>query len=44
MVVLKPEPERRGLRGLADVSESEKYVWSLLLNKIILSLENFGNI
>ena len=29
-------------RGLADVSASESHVLSLLLHKIILSLENFG--
>ena len=29
-------------RGLADVSASENHVLSLLLHKIILSLENFG--
>ena len=44
-VVLIPEPERRGIyrpqRGLADLSVSEKHVWSLLLYKVILSLENF---
>ena len=28
-------------RGLADVSASENTVWSLLLYKVILSLENF---
>ena len=28
--------------GLADVSVSEIYVWSLLLPKVILSIENFG--
>ena len=30
------------LRGLADVSVSENHVLSLLLHKVILSLENFG--
>ena len=43
--VLKPEPERRAFqhspRGPADVNVSEKHVWSLLLHKNILSLENF---
>ena len=28
--------------GLADVCVSENHVWSLLLHKVILSLENFG--
>ena len=46
MVMLKSEPERRGfkqpLSGLADVNVSEKHVRSLLLHKVILSLENFG--
>ena len=37
--VLKPEP-----RGPADVNVSEKHVWSLLLHKNILSLENLGEI
>ena len=36
--VLKPEPER----GPADINVSEKHVWSLLLHKNILSVENFG--
>ena len=35
--MLKREPET--LRGLADVSASENLVLSLLLHKIILSLE-----
>ena len=46
--VLKPEPERRGFqhlpRGPADVNVSEKHVWSLLLHKNILSLENLGEV
>ena len=29
-------------RGLADLSVSENNVWSFLLHKVILSLENFG--
>ena len=29
-------------RGLADVSVSENHIWSLLLHKVILSLEKFG--
>ena len=29
-------------KGLADVSVSENHVWSLLLHKVIFSLENFG--
>ena len=29
-------------RGLADVSVSENHVWSLLLHKVMYSLENFG--
>ena len=28
--------------GLADLSASENHVWSLLLHKVILSLEIFG--
>ena len=44
--MLKLKPERRGfylsLRGLADVSVSEYHVCSVLLHKVILSLENFG--
>ena len=43
--MLKPKPERRMFqlppRGLADVNVSENHVWSLLLHKVILSLENF---
>ena len=31
----------RPTRGVADVSVSENHVWSLLLHKVILSLENF---
>ena len=46
--VLNPEPERRWFqhlpRGPADVNVSEKHVWSLLLHKNILSLENFREI
>ena len=38
-VVLKPW----AWMGLADVKVSENHVWSLLLHKVILSLENFGN-
>ena len=45
-MMFRTEPERRDilhpLRGLADVSLSEKHVWSLLLHKVIMSLENFG--
>ena len=37
--VLKPKPERR-----ADVNVSEKHVRSLLLQKNIVFLENFGEI
>ena len=44
-MVLKPEPKRRGLLqppwGLADVSVSKNLVRSLLLHKVILSIENF---
>ena len=42
--VLKSQSERRGFqhfqRGPADVNLSEKHVWSLVLHKNILSLEN----
>ena len=43
--VSKPEPERQRFqhipRGPADVNASGKHVWSLLLHKNILTLENF---